>query len=78
MKHRLTFELGPKGDVLEIHGDVAGLEMLKRSLDKLVTSKSATGHDHLMAEAWSGHELSADKAGADNTLINQVNVYRWK
>ena len=74
MKHRLTFELSPKGDVLKIHGDAAGLEMLKKSLDRVMSSKSETSHDHLMTEAWRGSELSAKKQGAENTLINQVNV----
>ena len=75
----LTFELSPDGDELEIHCDQEGLDVLLRTLHRLADSKSSLPrHDHLMTPGWAGNELTEEKQGEQNTLLNKVTVRLWR
>lgn len=71
----LTFELTQDNKEIEIHGDEEGLSELIEIVSRVVKS---SGHDHLMTPAWGGSELTQDKQGQTNTLVNKVTVRIWK
>jgi Immunity protein 32 len=54
---------------IEIYCDRDGLDLLLR---KLTILKEKGGHVHLMSPAWSGHELTEQKQGEQNILINHL------
>lgn len=70
----LTFELTRDNSELEIHGDKEGLLELIRILSRMVNH---AGHEHLMTPAWGGSEISSEKQGETNTLINKVTIRPW-
>ncbi len=72
----LTFELGSKNEILEIHGNQKGLEKLKTLIDFLL-AKTSNDHIHLMTESWGGDELSDDKQCSENEIINHVKIFKW-
>ena len=67
---RLTVENDKEGKV-EIYMDVEGLDLLIDRLKKL-RRHSEGDHDHLMTPSWAGWELTEDKQGVDNELINHL------
>lgn len=71
----LTFELTEDGDEIEIHGDRDGLLSLIAMLKKVVDYSE---HEHLMTPSWGGAELSDEKQGERNTLINKVSIRIWE
>jgi hypothetical protein len=74
----LTFELSPDGDKIEIHCNQEGLDFLLRTLHQLADSKSPLPrHNHLMTPSWAGNELTEEKQGESNTLLNKVTVRLW-
>jgi hypothetical protein len=78
-KKMLTFELTPDGDELEIHCDREGLNTLMRALRRLADSKSPLPrHDHMMTPSWAGDELTEEKQGERNTLLNRVTLRLWR
>ncbi len=78
-KWLLTFEFTPDCDEVEIHCDRKGLDTLLTILHKLADSKSPLPrHDHLMTPAWAGNELTEEKQGEQNTLLNKVTVRLWR
>jgi hypothetical protein len=70
----LTFELTKDKDEIEIHGDQEGLSRLVGIISRIIKS---SGHDHLMTPAWGGSELTSEKQGQTNTLVNKVTVRNW-
>jgi hypothetical protein len=70
----LTFELSPTGDEIQIHCDAEGVQTLIRSLARLA-QKMTSDHDHLMTPSWAGHELTDEKQGQANRLVNMVTIY---
>ncbi|MEI8125255.1 MAG: Imm32 family immunity protein [Parachlamydiaceae bacterium] len=76
MNKCLTFEWDPKKELLEIHGNKEGLENLRNILDQLINSPGSD-HSHLLAKAWGGNELADEKQSIENTLINQVKIFKW-
>lgn len=69
----LTFEL-KDGDEIEIHGDEDGLRRLLEAVRRVLETGE---HDHLMTPAWGGAELSQEKQGPRNRLLNKVSIRRW-
>jgi hypothetical protein len=67
---QFTVELTPDHDVVEVHCDREGLDLLIRSLERLRDG----GHDHLMTPAWAGWELTETKHGPSNELINHLMI----
>jgi hypothetical protein len=65
----LTVEYG--NDVVEINCDEGGLDLLIRKLQML---KKNGGHQHLMTPSWAGDELTENKQGPDNILINHLRI----
>jgi hypothetical protein len=74
MNKILTFEISTEKDELEIHLDDDGLDLLISELSGL---RNKHDHLHLMTPSWGGHELTEEKQGKSNMLINQVNIYHW-
>ena len=74
-KYTLTFELNKDGDIVEIHGDRRGLVYLKEQIE-LVLNKEE--HIHLMSPNWGGNELTEEKQGEVNTLVNHVKIFYWR
>ena len=66
----LTVEHNRNG-VVEIHLDREGLDLL---IDRLMKLRQNGGHDHLMTPSWSGWELTEDKQGTENDLINHLHI----
>ncbi len=67
-KKRLTFELTPNPEALEIYCDKEGLLNLLHYTKRLSSRDfSLPDHDHWMAESIGGHDLPAAKQGAANT-----------
>ena len=72
-QHLLTFEMSPNG-TLEIHGDRMGLIELVKLVQHVLAGSQ---HEHLMSASWGGDELSEDKQGDKNRLINSVKIMLW-
>ncbi len=76
MDHKLlTFELAADHDRLEIHGDVAGLEELSRTLEGVIRTRK---HEHLMTPSWGGNELTEEVQGVGGHLLNKVTIHIWE
>jgi hypothetical protein len=77
--HILSFTTDKEGDQVFIHADAAGLDYLMRSLSRIRRNIDADvcGHDHLMTDAWGGHELT--ERGLDDGIhtVHHVKVYGW-
>ncbi len=73
----LTIELTNDGDQLEIHGNEEGLRELMEIIAKLLKTPEKQDHNHLMTPSWAGYELTEEKQGETNTLINMATVYFW-
>ncbi len=77
----ITAETEKRGDVVNVHLDVAGIDRLIKDL-LMLKSKLAAGerdHLHLMSEDWGGHELSTqprDLSGK-TTLVHHVKIHGW-
>ena len=70
----LTFELRADKLELEIHLNEVGLKNLRQYLKNV----ERTGdHQHLMTENWGGCELTSEKQGSDNELLEKVTVFFW-
>ena len=67
----LTVE-NDKEEKIEIFMDVEGLDLLVDRLNKLRRNAEMGDHDHLMTPSWAGWELTEDKQGVDNELINHL------
>jgi len=74
-KKLLTFEFSQSEGLLEIHVDENGLNTL---IDILKGVKKHGDHVHLMTQSWGGSELSDEKQGENNILINHVKIAMWK
>ncbi|MDP6542650.1 MAG: Imm32 family immunity protein [Phycisphaerae bacterium] len=79
----LSFEYIPDDEVLELHGDVEGLEKLRGDIDNIikVTKDGGFEHTHLLIPEWGGGEtLSGDKMNTDDSvkLIPHVKIVCWK
>ena len=70
----LTVEYNGMKGAVEIHLDNQGLDLLMERLHKL---KKHGGHDHLLTPAWAGNELTEEKQGAENRVINQISIMLW-
>jgi hypothetical protein len=69
--------LSKDGDELFIHGDSAGLRFLAAKLTRLSEKADIgqAGHEHLMADEWSGNELGSKVQGNGTRLLNQVKIH---
>lgn len=56
---------------VEIYCDKDGLDLL---LHELAILKEKGGHVHLMSPSWAGNELTEQKQGEQNALINHLCV----
>ena len=74
--HILTFEWDKENQVLEIHGNTEGLNLLKDKID-LLLKKKESDHTHLMSIEWGGDEITKIKQSPTNEMINSVKIFKW-
>ena len=81
--HLLSVTASPEGDVVTIHADIAGLEFLRATVDRLL-SKLQTGqcdHDHLRTTDWAGDELSKSmlitERDSGHSTVHHLEVLAW-
>jgi hypothetical protein len=67
----LTVEHNDGG--VEIHFDDEGRELLLKSISRLKPGD----HDHLKTPAWAGTELTEEKQGPANALVNHLALRFW-
>lgn len=67
----LTVEFNKKDESIEIFCDREGLEILAKKINILSTKG---GHIHLMTPSWAGSELSEEKQGLENELVNHLRI----
>ncbi len=70
----LTFELTKEHDQIEIHANSEVLAALMRILERVLKTGQ---HAHLLTPQWGGSELSEDRQGHDNSLVQHVKVVLW-
>lgn len=81
--HLLSVATDPDGDVVYIHADLKGLELLRKSIDRLIHHlvNGKADHDHFHSPEWAGDELttsmllSEKEAGCKS--VHHVKVYAW-
>lgn len=76
-KKLLTFEITPDGEEIEIHCDEQGAQDLILYIQRMLGSTKPQNHEHLSTPTWAGDELTEEKQGENNKLINQVTVHIW-
>ena len=82
-KHLLSVVTEPDGDVVYIHADRAGLEHLRKTVDRLIKrlEKGECDHDHLHSPDWAGSELSTSmlqqEKDAGCKSVHHVKIYSW-
>ena len=74
----LSFELEDDNEVLLVHADEEGLDLLVATLERLRASTPSGhfDHTHLFHPEWGGHDLSADSKGGHP--VKNVKIYCWK
>jgi len=77
-KKLLTFEISNDGEEVEIHCNIKGAQDLISYIERMVVGAPPPKHDHLATPAWAGDELSEEKQGKENKLVNQVTIHLWK
>ena len=77
--YTLSFATDADGDQVFIHADAGGLDHLIRSLTHIRSKldENICDHDHLMTDAWGGHELSERTAEGEERLVHHVKIYGW-
>jgi len=75
----LSFATDADGNQVFIHADAGGLDHLIRSLTHIrrKLDENICDHDHLMTDAWGGHELSERTLEKDERLVHHVKIYGW-
>jgi hypothetical protein len=75
----LSFATDADGDQVFIHADAGGLDHLISTLARIrrKLDENICDHDHLMTDAWGGHELSEPTMQNDERLVHQVKIYGW-
>lgn len=77
--HTLSVIADHAGTV-SIHADAEGLSILIAALERLKrdVDSGRCEHDHLLSNAWAGHELS-ETLGCERggELIHHVKIYGW-
>lgn len=75
---KISFELSPGMDELDVHMNREGLLFLVAQLEQLLRNpETLPHHNHLMTPSWSGTELSEEKQRADSILLNKVTLRLW-
>jgi len=77
--YTLSFATDADGDQVFIHADAGGLDHLIQSLTHIrrKLDENICDHDHLMTDAWGGHELSERTPEKDERLVHHVKIYGW-
>jgi len=71
----VSFEFNVDQDCIEIHFNAEGRDKL---FQHFRTALEAHDHQHLMTSEWGGGELSSEKQGNSNRLINHVKIIPWR
>ena len=75
-KYLLTIEKEDE-EVIHIHANKKGLQLLKKEIENLL-SKDTSDHTHLFTESWGGNELT-EKLPHENRIgiINHLKIFKW-
>ena len=71
------------GDVVTIHGDRRGLELLRERVNELLAQlgQAACEHEHLRTEDWGGRDLGSQMLGeerqAGHRTVHHVVIHAW-
>ena len=82
-EHLLSVVTDPEGDVVYVHGDRAGLEYLRRAIDRLLQNlaEGKTDHDHFRSPDWAGSELTTSMLPSEKEAgcktVHHVKIYSW-
>ena len=71
----LVFEISQDGNELEIHCNETGIQDFTAIVQRVLASRD---HEHLMAPAWGGHELSEVRQGENTNIVKKVTIRFWK
>lgn len=81
--HLLSVVTDPEGDVVHIHGDRAGLEYLRRAIDRLLQNlaEGKPDHDHFRSADWAGYELTTSMLPSEKEAgcktVHHVKIFSW-
>ncbi len=81
--HLLSVTTSPGGDIVTIHGDLAGIMSLRDSLNTLLTrlSQGECDHKHFRSPDWAGFELSTSMLTAEqqagHITVHHLEVLAW-
>lgn len=73
----------PAGNVVHIHGDLAGLEMLERAVAQLreVVASGGCQDSHLFSPAWGGGDLTETMLDQERSAgwaqVNHLKLFGW-
>jgi hypothetical protein len=82
-KHLLSVVTEPGGDVVYVHADLAGLQHLRKTVDRLIKKleHGDCDHDHLHSPEWAGSELSTSMLPQEKETgckpVHHVKLYAW-
>ena len=75
-KYLLTIEKVDE-DVIHIHANRKGLQLLKEEIEVLL-SKDSADHTHLFTEKWGGNELTEQVPHENETcVIHHLKLFKW-
>jgi len=79
----LSVVADPNGDVVYVHADLDGLEVLERSISALRrhVAQGDCQHDHFFTVAWGGSELTETMLNQERTdgckQVHHLKLYGW-
>lgn len=79
----LSVTTGPDGDLVTLHGDQAGLELLRDRLTALLDRLAAgeCDHAHLRSPDWAGFELTTTMLDGErhqgHSPVHHLEVFAW-
>lgn len=79
----LSVVADPNGDVVYVHADLDGLEVLERSISALRrhVAQGDCQHDHFFTVAWGGSDLTETMLNQERTdgckQVHHLKLYGW-
>jgi hypothetical protein len=82
-RHLLSVVTEADGEVVYVHADRAGLEHLRKTVDRLIRKLECgdCDHDHLHSPDWGGSELSTSMVSQEEEdgcrSVHHIKIYAW-
>jgi hypothetical protein len=79
----LSVTTAKSGDVVTIHGDRAGLAVLRDRVNELLVKleREECDHEHLRSPDWAGSELTttmlADERQSGHSTVHHLELFAW-